>query len=63
MDDDPEMLTVREAAEVAGVSLNTLYSWIYRGRREVRLKAERHGSRWYVDHDVLVQFVQRTSRP
>jgi excisionase family DNA binding protein len=52
-------LTVREAAEMVGVSRDAVWSWITRGVDGIRLRAGRIGRQWATSREALQEFQER----
>lgn len=51
--EQPELLTVREAAEMAGYSRQTVYTWIDQGK----IQAHRFGKLRLLDRAAFVSFI------
>ena len=57
-----EQLTPKQAAEMAGVSLRTVYSWIRRGVQGQKLKAKKKQGRVMILKADFDSFIESTTQ-
>lgn len=56
------VLTPTKAAEMAGVNVQTIYSWIKRGVQGKKLPAMKQQGRIKIKKEALTQFLQETTQ-
>lgn len=59
MNDSPEVMNIRQAAEYLGISSDTLYKYL----AEERIPAFKLGNRWKFKKSVLDRWMERQSFP